>query len=59
MVGHGHVALGTHKVALDLGCPGWGPATLLAPSATWPWPGCAARPRGHPVTGNAQELGTP
>ena len=34
--GHGQVALGTNKVALDLGGPVWGPrATLLAPSATW------------------------
>ena len=43
--GHGQVALGTNKVALDLGGPVWGPrATLLVHSATWPWPGAAARP---------------
>ena len=34
------MALATNKVAQP-----WGPrATFFAPSATWPWPGAAARP---------------
>ena len=51
------MALGTNKVALDLGGPVWGPrATFLAPSATWPWPGAAARPGAIPLIGNAIPL---
>ena len=48
--GHGQVPLGTKKVArtwtgAGLGPGGPGPsATFFAPSATWPWPGAAARP---------------
>ena len=54
---HGQVALGTNKVALALGGPVWGPrATFLAPSATWPWPGAAARPGAIPLIGNAITL---
>ena len=49
--GHGQVALGTKKVALALGGPEWG--TFFAPSATWPWPGAAARPGAIPLIGNA------
>ena len=35
--GHGQVALGTNKVALDLGSPVWGCAPLYWPPAPWPW----------------------
>ena len=58
--GRGQVALGAKKVALGPGPPGPGPApvqvraTFVVPSATWPWPGAAARPWERPVTGNAQ-----
>ena len=42
-------------MALALGGPVWRPrATLLAPSATWPWPGAAARPGAIPLIGNAK-----
>ena len=46
-----------------VGAPGSGPprprsgqvrATFFVPSATWPWPGAAAKPWERPVTGNAQ-----
>ena len=43
--GHGQVALGTKEVARPWGAQNGGPrATSFAPSATWPWPGTAARP---------------
>ena len=55
--GHGQVVLGAKKVARGPHSgPPQGRATSFVPSATWPWPGAAARPWERPVTGNAITL---
>ena len=49
--------LGRRKLRGSGGGPEWGPRTTsFARSATWPWPGAAARPDGIPLIGNAIPL---
>ena len=55
--GHGQVALGAKEVARGPHSrPPQGRATSFVPSATWPWPGAAARPGAIPLIGNAITL---